>query len=430
MNLQSFQPFSPQRPSPQQSQAGSHAADNPFSNPRLLESTPPRHSSPYDVARGVHGASNAAFLQAQAERDSHGAAAAAAAAGDTDALLASLLRGDEELKRLSLGAAQPAAPASQGFSPRHQQQQQLQQSSLSSSFAAASYSSPARASSSATFSGSVASPSVSAAADQLYYNLLKSAREGDCAAVKQLLQSSSASAGAGGLDVNYTDRDGDSALHRACAGAHLDMVHLLVLEGRANVHLANNSGDTPLLVNVKSASPHPRLIRFLIECGSDIYQKNNSGLNVVSCVAARPAVSQGPSAFGALASSSASADLSQLVLDAHANPVRLHLLNQLQELKRCQTQLDATAIQLAAQEQDRVAMESQLATQAAQLRSCHAALVLGSNRMHAMDAELERVARKQMDDQQSQQLPPTPPQVLISEIRAALASVNQSFRPV
>jgi ankyrin repeat protein len=88
----------------------------------------------------------------------------------------------------------------------------------------------------AAASGGIATPAhAHAPFDEVYYNLLKCAREGDCAGVKALLHSPLGAQ----LDVNYADRDGDTSLHRACAGGHLQMCHLLVLEHSADIHRTN-----------------------------------------------------------------------------------------------------------------------------------------------------------------------------------------------
>ena len=273
--MQSFHPFPA---SPQQQRVQQTESDNPFSNPRLVQAPPPRHSSPYDLARGAYShrspSSHAALAHAErvaAARDGRGD-------DDIDSQLASLLRGGEEdLQRLSLSGQIAAAAQSA--------------SSLQSAFAAAAYDSPARnrpaAAAAHSYSASPAQPSpsgrlafgsasggglaASGANEQLYYDLLKLAREGDTAAVKQLLSTHTAS---DALDINYADRDGDTALHRACAGGHLAMTHLLVLELRADIHRANRDGDTPLLVNARSRAPNAALLRFLVECGGDIHAKN------------------------------------------------------------------------------------------------------------------------------------------------------------
>jgi ankyrin repeat protein len=42
------------------------------------------------------------------------------------------------------------------------------------------------------------------------------------------------------FDVNHTDRDGDTAAHRAAAGGHLQVLHLLILHFRADIHRQNH----------------------------------------------------------------------------------------------------------------------------------------------------------------------------------------------
>jgi hypothetical protein len=325
--------------------------------------------------------------------------------------------------------------------------------------------SPVRAASSGSGSSNGLSAASSSPQQQEhdYYVLLKASREGDCNTVRQLL-SSNAQAGTP-LQVDSTDRDGDTALHRACAGGHTSMVHLLVLEAGACIHARNHAGDTPLLVNALSAAPQPTLLRFLVECGGDIHDKNKAGVSVASLMGgaaatASPAASQQPqhqqqphSAFGFSSltaaatmssssfsspsrSSSAAAPLAELqsqLLAAHASPVRQFVLCREQELSSSRAELTALREQCAALERSHQSQAAQLARQEAQLRAAGSAVHVATTQLRDMDAELERVAAHATAPNSSSSAPgspaappPPPPQVLISEVRRALHTVRSA----
>ncbi len=114
----------------------------------------------------------------------------------------------------------------------------------------------------------------SASLEQACYELLKHSREADCNAVRNLLVAQRQRGAP--LQLSHADRDGGTALHRACASGHLAMAQLLVIEGGASIHQTNAAGDTPALVNAQSAHPNAALLRFLIGCGSDLHAKENA----------------------------------------------------------------------------------------------------------------------------------------------------------
>ena len=66
--------------------------------------------------------------------------------------------------------------------------------------------------------------------------LIDASRDGDLATVQRLLSSQ-------GVDVNYTDSFGVTALMYASDNCHIDCVRLL-LENGANVNLKDNDGRT------------------------------------------------------------------------------------------------------------------------------------------------------------------------------------------
>ena len=481
--MHSFHPFgaSAASASPQRGAAPAiDAASNPFSDPRLLETrpSPGRHASPYELARAHQTTSTqAAFAQAERAADHHSFSSAGDAGrmgitSETDAYLASLVQGgSDDLKRLSLGGNSHHSSSSAGGGGVSPQRQPSSHSALlhrspasaataaaatanaagysspprSHAFAAAAAVSPSHHHSPLVLSGARGSPLESQ--EQFYYDLLKHAREGDCAAVQSLLQSATSS-----FDVDFADRDGDSALHRACAGGHLGMVHYLVLECGANIHATNRHGDMPLIVNLRGANPSPAVVKFLVECGSDIHATNAQGVSAASCVASSAQATTGavkpihalnsntflfgssaslsPVRPGASASSTASADLVALLQEAQSNPVRQFVLNQTEEIRQLRAQLDAAAAQVQSQQIAGQQLEAQRATQDSQLRQMHASLSACHTRLTEMDAGLDRLAREQTDAASaSGSTVSAAPVVLISEVRSALIRVRNTFPP-
>jgi len=424
--------ISPQRTQPQpphhqqQHAAAASASDNPFSNPRLLMQpvTPTRHTSPYALARGASELDNRALAEAQR--------AAESGAVDADALLASLMLGGGDLsgsngaqQAATLSGATYSSPLRAPATPLNQHHQQPPSPGLRG------------AASLPVHTPQQPSPARASSQEHEFYVLLKSAREGDCNAVRQLL-AASAQSGAP-LQIDSADRDGDTALHRACAGGHTAMVQLLVLEFGANIHLPNTSGDTPLLVNAQSGHPQLALLRFLVECGSDIHAKNKAGISVISLMGVSAATPQqqqsshaifGFSSAGALASpssGSASAPLAEMqtqLMAAHASPVRQFVLQREKELANCRAELQVAREQGAALERMRQAQAAQLVAQEAQLRASGSAVHVASTQLRDMDAELERVAQAQTSAQGADAA--TAPQVLVSKVRRAIGLVRSA----
>jgi ankyrin repeat protein len=82
--------------------------------------------------------------------------------------------------------------------------------------------------------------------------------------------------------INAVDIKGYTALHYACDNKSLEIVKIL-LSSNANVNMRSSSeyacGDTPLLIAIKRK--HFGIVQVLLEYNSDIYLKNDSGVNAV-----------------------------------------------------------------------------------------------------------------------------------------------------
>ncbi|ATX81786.1 serine/threonine-protein phosphatase 6 regulatory ankyrin repeat subunit A [Mariprofundus ferrinatatus] len=83
-----------------------------------------------------------------------------------------------------------------------------------------------------------------------------SAKEGDLKSLQQTLES--------GFEINSTDQNGNSALHYASQGAHLDVMRFLIEHG-ADLNLQNSRLSTPLHLTAKNIDA----IRILLEAGAD-----------------------------------------------------------------------------------------------------------------------------------------------------------------
>ena len=89
-----------------------------------------------------------------------------------------------------------------------------------------------------------------------------------------------------GVDPNYQDRNGRTALISASANGYLDIVELL-LKYDADIHIKNIEGNSALLLAAMHGGPQSRdIVELLLESGANINTRNKRGLTPLM-VAAR-----------------------------------------------------------------------------------------------------------------------------------------------
>lgn len=97
--------------------------------------------------------------------------------------------------------------------------------------------------------------------------LMQASVHGDEAKVRNLLGNYA--------NVNYTDHDGDTALHAAAEYGHPEIIRTLVQQGKANVDRRDSDGKTPL----HFAAEHGQLaaVKALLEVGARPNVRDNDG---------------------------------------------------------------------------------------------------------------------------------------------------------
>lgn len=95
---------------------------------------------------------------------------------------------------------------------------------------------------------------------------LSAVASGDLDEVENLLKE--------GVDIDYTNVDGLTALHQACIDENEDMVTLLLDEG-ANIEARDNEGWTPLHAAVSAGNVD--IAKILVDEGADLLAVNNEG---------------------------------------------------------------------------------------------------------------------------------------------------------
>jgi len=404
--------------------------NNPFNDPRMI--SPPRHRSPHPhaaalsphVATPTRSAAMNGWDQGLADGDAQ-----------VDAMSNLLCGSEDDIKRLSLdGRAESAQHTSPSRAHLHNPSSH---SSIPQPFIPVPPV-PSAPNGFISAHSPLSSPSLPPAPTSFYYDLLKCAREGDCVGLDARLERLRTS-GAHCLDIDWSDSDGDTALHRAAAGGQTEMVQMLVLKYGADLMRTNQSGDSPLLTNLKSHHVQPTLIQFLITCGADMHATNKMGVSAWSLAAsssssASSSTSAHPSAFPpspsafnlpshANAANSPSSTLQSLMSAAHSSPVRSFILLQrasFNSLRNSYEESEKKRLECEKREMERVhALESAL-------HSTRRALQSGLERLDAMFAELDRLRSQQApaatDGAHNHQA-----QVYISEVCEALKAVRQGF---
>ena len=97
--------------------------------------------------------------------------------------------------------------------------------------------------------------------------LIERAYEGELEAVRRLLEA--------GVDVNGTNANGATALHRAAYRDHLEVARALVASGASLEMRDDNFGSTPL--HAAAVSGAASVADFLAKSGADLHTKNKAG---------------------------------------------------------------------------------------------------------------------------------------------------------
>ncbi|MGC9057983.1 MAG: ankyrin repeat domain-containing protein [Candidatus Micrarchaeia archaeon] len=97
----------------------------------------------------------------------------------------------------------------------------------------------------------------------LSWELLKAAKSGDLARIKELLNM--------GADVNAKDNDGETPAHWATRNGHLEPLKVLIENG-ADVNAKDNDGWTP--AHWATRNGHLEPLKVLIENGADVNSKD------------------------------------------------------------------------------------------------------------------------------------------------------------
>ena len=78
-----------------------------------------------------------------------------------------------------------------------------------------------------------------------------------------------------GADINAKDNLGSTALMEAVGGGHTEIVKALIKAGADD--LTDNEGKTALICAAESEYSNPETVNALIDAGSNVKQKDNSG---------------------------------------------------------------------------------------------------------------------------------------------------------
>ena len=87
-----------------------------------------------------------------------------------------------------------------------------------------------------------------------------------------------------GADLSLTNMYGDTPLHCASISGNFDLIPMLINTSNANIHTLNKNNENPLFSAVKCKKKNLKIIKYLVENGSDIYLKNNNNLTLLKSI--------------------------------------------------------------------------------------------------------------------------------------------------
>ena len=98
-------------------------------------------------------------------------------------------------------------------------------------------------------------------------SLMEAVKEGDICLVEKLCQM--------GASVNGTDECGYAPLHWTAIYDKLEIAHVLVRDGRADLNVRDQDGYTPLHLSIKYG--HRNVLRLLLNYGADVRERTRGG---------------------------------------------------------------------------------------------------------------------------------------------------------
>ncbi|CAH8430157.1 unnamed protein product [Heterobilharzia americana] len=101
-------------------------------------------------------------------------------------------------------------------------------------------------------------------------NLCEATRQGDIKAISKSI--------ANGVNINFFDGFGKTALHYAARNGNFESVKLLVAN-KAIVNISDSNGTTPLHLAAKGN--HVRVVKFLLMSGADVSRECLSGVKPI-----------------------------------------------------------------------------------------------------------------------------------------------------
>jgi ankyrin repeat protein len=86
-----------------------------------------------------------------------------------------------------------------------------------------------------------------------------------------------------GLDINTKNYKGYNPLLISCMWPYFELIENLIKEYKADIHVTDNDGNTPLHLVFHCEYPEIEIVEFLLDNGANINAKNNRGENVLRC---------------------------------------------------------------------------------------------------------------------------------------------------